>query len=390
MNIADILNFAKEAPNHVVKTIVPKIIVGGVCGAGKSSLLNAIVQGNACEIGAGKPVTRDYNETQTKTGDAPICFIDSPGFSEADKDDLDYAGKIKDLITQRAHLYLLVVPAPDRALEVESKWLSKARTEGFFSEVPGLIAINKIDMCPPVREWNPNTLNLANPSTLKERNITEFIGYVHSLKEFQPFASQGRIVPVSAGESYNDPSQYNIEQLRMKIFDLLPTAAQIEFGRQTHLRRKAAETCVLQYAGSIALEVLVNPFPISDAAIIVPIQIAMIVHLGKIYGQNISWALASSLLGTTAATLIGQASAGAVAAAAAMFIPGVKNFVGPGVAFGISVALGHTAIEIFATNKANASKEEIQSIAKKYKQLVEKAKADCPSIEVLKSKRNLE
>ena len=326
-------------------------------------------------------MTRDYNETHTKTGDAPICFIDSPGFSEADKDDLDYAGKIKNLITSKAHLYLLVVPAPDRALDVESKWLSTARTEGFFSEVPGLIAINKIDLAPPVREWNPKELNLTNPVTLKERNIVEYINYVHSLKEFRAFASQGRIVPVSAGESHNDPAQYNMEQLRTKIFDLLPAAAQIEFGRQAHMRQQAAQSCVQRYAVTIAAEVLLNPIPGSDAAIIVPVQIAMIVHIGKIYGQAINWSLASSLLGSMAATLIGKT----VFAAAISFLPGVKNVIGPPIAYGLSMALGHAAIEIFATNKANATKAEIQAIAAKYVQVVDKAKAECPSPLALKS-----
>jgi len=386
MNPEEFAGYAKEAKKYVLNTIVPKIVVGGVCGAGKSSLLNAVVKGKAFEVDPSKPCTVQNDQVNVNEQDAAICFVDSPGFSEADKDSADHAGNIRRLILMEAHLYLLVIGAPNRSLDVENQWLRTARSEQFFSKIPGLVAINKIDIVPPIRDWNPGSVNLTAPTTQKERNILDYVNYVSEVSEFRPFAAQNRIIPVSAGESFNDPLQYNLELLRLKMFELLPEAAKIEFGRQAHLHQHAAQAIVQKCSLAVAAEVLINPLGLgTDAAIIVPMQIAMIVHIAKVYGQHITWTFASSLLGTVATTLLGRAIFGAVVS----MIPVLKNVAGPPVAYGMTLALGGTVIELFATNKANASQAEIKNVAEKYKGLIESGSQECPSYEVLKTNQNL-
>lgn len=375
MTIADFASYANEAPKHSLRSVIPQIVVGGICGAGKSSLLNAIVRGKAFEIDPSKPCTVDNDRLHMNSDAGRICFIDSPGFSEADKQSSDYAGRIQELISSKAHLYLLVVGAPSRSLDVENEWLRRARALDFFAKVPGIVAINKIDMLPPIRDWNPARLNLSQPSSLKERNITEYINYISEISEFQPFQTHRRIIPVSAGESYNDPAQYNLDNLRTLMFELLPDAAKVEFGRQAYLHQKAAETAVRRYALSVAAEVLLNPVGLgSDAALIIPIQIAMTVHIAKIYGQNITLAFATSLVSTLFATVVGKTIFGAIVAS----IPGLKHFAGPPVAYALTIALGSAVTELFASQRADATKEEIQAVAQKYAALMEKAAQDCP------------
>jgi uncharacterized protein (DUF697 family) len=111
----------------------------------------------------------------------------------------------------------------------------------------------------------------------------------------------------------------------------------------------------------------------------------MIVQIAKVYGQNISVAFASSLLGTVAATLVGKALFALVISA----IPILKNLAGPPVAYGLTLTLGAAVIDLFATNKANSSQEEIKAVAEKYKHLLEKNSQACPSNAVLQANRSL-
>jgi len=386
MNSDEFAGYAEDATKYSLHTVVPKIVVGGVCGVGKSSLLNAIVRGKAFEIDPSKPCTADNDQIRINERNVAISFVDSPGFSEADKDTADYAGNIRRLIFNEAHLYLLVIGAPSRSLDVENQWLRAARAEKFFANVPGMVAINKIDIVPPIRDWNPARINLNNPATQKERNILDYVNYVSEVSEFQPFRAVDRIIPVSAGESFNDSLQYNLDALRQKMFELLPDAAKVEFGRQAYLHEQTAQAIVKKYAVVVAAEVLLNPLGLgSDAAIIIPVQIAMIVQIAKVYGQNITLAFASSLFGTVAATLVGKAVFGLVISV----IPFLKNVAGPPVAYGLTMTLGAAVTELFSTNKANSSQEEIKIVAEKYRHLLDNNSQACPSNAVLAANRSL-
>src|ERR1700677_3888388 len=138
MTSHEFCDYTEDAKKYSLHTVIPQIAVGGVCGVGKSSLLNAIVQGPAFEVDPSKPCTRENDLTQIGAGTGQICFIDSPGFSEADKKVEDYSGRIQELILSKAHIYLLVIGAPNRAFDVESQWLRAARSYDMFSTIHGL------------------------------------------------------------------------------------------------------------------------------------------------------------------------------------------------------------------------------------------------------------
>lgn len=225
-------------------------------------------------------------------------------------------------------------------------------------------------MIAPVRDWNPKKLNLATPTTEKERNISTYCNYISTVSELRPFAAQSRIIPVCAGENFNDPLQYNIETLRHDIFELLPDAAKIEFGRQTHMLHESAETVVNWYAAAAMAEVMGNVFGMgTDAAILIPMQIAMVVHIGKIFGQPVSRATAQSLIGAMLTTIAGKTIVGSIV----LFVPVVKNFVGPPIAGALTKMLGRTAIDVFSEHRAGASSQEIEAFARRHTHLLDEA-----------------
>ena len=190
--------------------VKPRIMVGGKTGVGKSSALNALMGKHVYETGV-LPTTRTTDESIWETKDGDIVVVEVPGLGEAKAPELEdegYKEWIKKLAKLKAHLFILILKCDDRALELENTFMDKLKSEPLLSDMPVIMVINQIDKITPVRDWEPDKLNLKTPKTEKEKNIRSFVDYVASLPNFQEVHDKGRNVPVCAGEFYYDPLQY--------------------------------------------------------------------------------------------------------------------------------------------------------------------------------------
>ena len=133
-----------------------------------------------------------------------------PGFGEADKhqDRLDFIFRQLSI----SHVGLLVVGAPDRAWEYERQFAqSVAEVDADF---PLLVVGNRIDMFNPVREWQPQSLNLTEPSTQKEKAIVEWGQALRAACGVQ----EDRLLLTSAGESFHDcEGRFGLEALARAV-----------------------------------------------------------------------------------------------------------------------------------------------------------------------------
>ncbi|MBW1794831.1 MAG: 50S ribosome-binding GTPase [Deltaproteobacteria bacterium] len=338
--------------------VMPRIMVGGKTGVGKSSTLNALMGKHVYETGV-LPTTRTIDESVWETRDGDIVVVEVPGLGEAKASELEdegYKECIKNLALLKAHLFILVLKCDDRALELENTFMDKLKIEPLLSELPVIVVINQIDKITPVRDWEPDKLNLKTPKTEKEKNIRLFVDYVATLPNFQQVHDKGRIVPVCAGESYDDPLQYGIEDLKDKIYSTLPDSAKTIFARATELKKEEGDRITKRYSLACAGAVAANFTPGSDALLIAPIQVAMIIHLGKLHNIDVSTSTASGLLSSIGLTLTGRF----IAQEAVSFIPGLKNIVGPPLAFGLTYTLGKVVNGLFAQGKLDATKEDIK------------------------------
>jgi small GTP-binding protein len=351
--------------------VTPRLLVGGKTGVGKSSLLNALLGTHAFEIGV-VPTTPDNLEGVWNSAAGEMLVYDTPGFSEAEaKGRFDYDANVKRLIKTKAHIFLLVLSAADRALQVESQWLKETRRTEFFQNVPSLLVVNQIDKLPPIRApWNPGELNLKSPKTAKEQNICEYLAYLLGLDAFSPFSRQNRLIPVCAGEAYDDAGQYGIEDLRIAIYRLLPDTAKTEFARRANLKKEEGKRIITWYSAGVFAAVAANPIAGSDAAVIVPTQIAMLVHLGRLHGVNMTISAASSMATTLALTFAGRWAASAVID----MVPVLKNFVGPPLAAALTYATGFAANDLFAKGLLTAKQAELKRLMNEGAAAAEKIK----------------
>lgn len=84
--------------------------------------------------------------------------------------------------------------------------------------------------------------------------------------------------------------------------------------------------------------------PLADSALITPIQVAMIIALGKVFDQEISKAAATAILGGASAALAGRGLSQLLVG----WIPFVGNAINTATAAGVTEAVGWIAVDNFS------------------------------------------
>ena len=347
----------QEAEKHLGEK--PRIVVCGKTGAGKSSLINALLGREVNRVGHSEPTTQEEQEEAWTLGESSLRILDVPGFGEADKhqDRLDFIfGQLSS-----SHVGLLVVGAPDRAWEYERQF-AQAVAE-VDSEFPLLVVGNRIDMFNPVRDWNPVALNLSAPSTQKEKSITEWAAALRNACG----VDENRLILTSAGESFEDvEGRYGLDHLARAVVESLPAAVKNAAARALRVdvdKRDLAEKLIWG-ASVTAAAIALTPIPLADCIPIAGLQIGLIVKIADIYGKIMTRETAFNLLSPVAASFMGRMAL----ASLLDFFPGIGSIagglIGAGIAGPMTYAIGMTYLEFFARDNFKPSVEEVQELLK--------------------------
>ncbi|NBI13355.1 GTP-binding protein [[Haemophilus] felis] len=130
---------------------VPKIGVMGKSGAGKSSLINAILGKPVCETGSVGGCTRAFQEEHLHIGRHQITFMDLPGIAENENRHQEYsklyAEKVQDL-----DLILWVIKVDDRANKNDEEFYNDLIK--VYKKDRILFVLSQCDKAEPTRDWN--------------------------------------------------------------------------------------------------------------------------------------------------------------------------------------------------------------------------------------------
>lgn len=121
----------------------PVAIVVGKAGCGKTSLIRRLSESGNDVLAASAPV---YLEERIGVGSVEA--------------DLDQLASMLEQHPGRRHLLILVVGAPDRALVSEANLLTMVRAAD--EDAPVLLVLDKVDMLPPMRSWDPATFDTVS------------------------------------------------------------------------------------------------------------------------------------------------------------------------------------------------------------------------------------
>ena len=338
MNVIDLINKIKEEYQKEMSNLGHvNIIIAGKTGVGKSTLINATFRDDLAETGMGKPVTMCCKKIE-KEG-VPIRIYDTVGLELDEERKREAIESIRNLINEKTDLgvghedefihcvWCCIQADSDRFEESEQNFVKMIADE---CDIPVILVLTKAYLKKHAREFTDK---------IKTYNL--------SLKGICCVLAQ----------SYEDEDfsvkSYGLEELVEKTVAILPESARRAFtnAQKASLKLKKDESMsIIQQTAVVAFGAGYSPLPMSDAAVLIPIQITMFARITNVYGiamtQNMIKSIASSLLGVAGATVAGRA----IVANIIKCIPGIGT-IGGGTISGATASiltwgLGRTYIEI--------------------------------------------
>lgn len=323
------------------------IIIAGRSGVGKSTLINAVFQGDLAETGQGRPVTKEVREFTKE--DVPLSVFDTRGLEME-----QYRQTVQELVDlvqtrrheedHKRHIHLAWVCISEESRRVEEgethlvqrlselglpviSVVTKARADrGFRNEVWKL--------CPEVRQ------------VVRVRAIYERDDEGH---EYQPMG---------------------LDTLIGATMEVVPEGVRSAFVAAQRVSldlKKSRAHMVVAAAATASGAAGITPIPFTDALVLVPIQTTMLAGITAVFGipatEGFLAGVVASIAGGTAATYAGRT----LVSNLLKFLPGAGTAAGAMIsgatAAALTTALGEayiaTIVAVFNTTGRTPTPDEI-------------------------------
>lgn len=274
------------------------VAVFGRVSVGKSALLNALIGEERFEVGVlhGTTTTREAARWQ-RIGDSGVHLIDTPGINEIDGAERE---RLARHVAARSDLVIFVVDGDLTATEAQALAELKA------TQRPLLLVLNKADR-----------YLRAEREALLERLRSHASGMLRpeQVLACSALPAPRRVIRIDAAgnetESMETPAP-DVAAVRARIAEVLASEGKTlaalnaglfagrlsdEVGRRlTEVRSDVADRLIRNYALGKGVAVGLNPLPMADLAAAIGLDVALVMHLGQVYGLPLTKAEAGELV----------------------------------------------------------------------------------------------
>ncbi|WP_375430223.1 GTPase family protein [uncultured Friedmanniella sp.] len=295
------------------------LAIFGKTGVGKSTLINAIFGEEVAKTGIGAPVTRGSRLYVDKVGHLGI--VDTQGL-EVGRDNKEILAELskamKEMrklpLSDQLHVAWYCVRGLDRRFEeAEGDFIRRLDEIG----LPVVLVITQV----PVRDgqYHPDALELAKVIAAQRL----------PLAGGRPFMVNAVADPFTGAPVHGlkDVLDATFQVAPEGVDEALTAAQQIDTDRKARQAQGYIATGAAMAAGAAF-----SPIPLSDAAMLVPIQLGMMAKIGQLYDIRFDRAALMAVASTTAATSAGRATFGGLL----KLVPGVGTVAGGAISAGVA------------------------------------------------------
>ena len=303
------------------------ILIGGQTGVGKSTLINSVFRAPLAAEGVGKPVTKLVQRYHVEG--VPVTIYDTPGIElgQSKKEVIrEYKKTIKDSLNrpldEHVHIAWYCMSAETPRIQDYDVEVVKALAE----EVPVLIVLTQC-----VDHERAQALEDA----IAAENLPTHGPPLRTLARERTVA--GHTIPPTG-----------LEELVERTHEILPEAVRRAFtnaqGVVIRLKVRHARA-VVATAGAAAGTVGAVPIPISDAVVLMPVQVGMLAGVSAIFGVDVTRGRIADLIGALAKTGGTEFAGKSLVQALLKVAPGTE-LINAAVATAITLALGAAHIQL--------------------------------------------
>lgn len=314
------------------------VMILGKTGVGKSTLINNMFNERLAETGVGKPITQSIRKIEKPN--VPLSIYDTPGLELGGENALDNLldevvevidKGIKSSISDAIHCIWYCISTPSHRFEqAEIDFLQKFLDKTSKYNVPVIIVLTQ-------------SYSKKSADELKQEIEKENLAVSNIVKVLaENFEIDDEYVAKAYGLAQLSEITYNVMPEQIQKTFVAVQKASLEL-------KKSKAQAVVAASAVAALATGAVPIPFSDAALLVPEQISMLVGITAVFGIPIDKGtiatIVSSTIGSASTTVLGKT----IVSNLLKLIPGA-NFVGSVIsgstAAALTTALGETYISV--------------------------------------------